>query len=82
MSSFAMPMLSSTTTSSDLEYDMNEWYVCARGGEPEGPYTTNDLARHIVADHVPRDAFVACVGDASWQDLLDVPEIVAALKAL
>jgi len=62
--------------------DIREWYVSAGEGEAIGPVSTELVARGIVAGKVPRTAFVARVGDTSWQDVLDVPEIVGALKGL
>ena len=61
---------------------MREWYVCEEDGPPLGPVSADQLARGIVAGKVPRDAFVACAGDEAWQDILDVPEVIAALKSL
>jgi hypothetical protein len=62
--------------------DIREWYVSAGHGEPVGPVSTELVARGIAAGKVPRTAYVARVGEVFWQDVLDVPEIVSALKSL
>jgi hypothetical protein len=58
---------------------IHEWYVCIPEGKAVGPVTTDLLVRGILADKVPRNAFVARPGDDGWTELLDVPEIVHAL---
>jgi hypothetical protein len=59
------------------------WYVVdASVGEPVGPVSVDQIARGIIHGSVPRDAYVACEGDPVWQEILDVPEVVAALKSL
>ena len=62
--------------------DIREWYVSVGYGDPVGPVSTELIARGIAAGKVPRTAYVARIGDSVWQDLLDVPEIVRALKTL
>lgn len=62
--------------------DEKLWFVAADEGKPVGPVSADQIARGILAGRVPRDAMVACQGDAEWRDVLDVREIVAALKAL
>ncbi len=58
---------------------IHEWYVCVPEGAAVGPVTTDLLVRGILAEKVPRNAFVARPGDDGWQEILDVPEIVRAL---
>ena len=58
------------------------WYVCVVDGEPVGPVSAHQIARAIVRGKVPRDASVARQGDVAWQELLDTPDIVFALKGL
>ncbi len=62
--------------------DIREWYVSVGVGDPVGPVSTELVARGIVAGKVPRSAYVARVGDSMWQDVLDVPEIIQAIRAL
>jgi hypothetical protein len=60
---------------------IHEGYVCVPEGTAVGPVTTDLLVRGILADRVPRNAFVARPGDDLWQEILDVPEIVRGLTA-
>jgi hypothetical protein len=55
------------------------WYVSA-DGKTVGPVSADQIARGIRAGLVPRDAQVAFVGDGNWKDILDVPEVIEALK--
>jgi hypothetical protein len=58
------------------------WHVWIEGGDPIGPVSADQLARGIRAGKVPSDASVRHETDTFWKDLLDVPEIVAALSAV
>jgi hypothetical protein len=61
---------------------VSEWFVFVDSGEHVGPVTTDLLARGIAAGRVPRDARIARGAPSGWLDLMDVPEVVAALDAL
>ena len=65
-----------------LSYLRQNFYIYVEGNHPIGPVDADRIARGIVAGKVPRDAHVARVGESAWNDLLDMPEIVLALKAL
>jgi len=58
------------------------WHVWVEGGEPVGPVSADQIARGIRAGKVPSDASVRHDTDTFWGDLLDVADIVAALKAV
>ncbi len=60
----------------------SQWFVITPEGRQVGPVTTDLLVRGISANKVPRDALVARAGDPAWQEMLDVPEIFSALRAL
>jgi hypothetical protein len=63
--------------------DVPQWFVLAESSdEAVGPVSADQIARGILAGKVPRDAYVACEGDPGWREILDVPEVVGALKAL
>lgn len=60
------------------------WMVIVEGGEsgdPVGPVSADQIARGVRAGKVPSDALVRRVSDVFWKDLVDEPDIVAALKA-
>ena len=59
---------------------MSLWYVYDSAGKHVGPVTTDLLARGIVAGKVPREAHVGAVGSASWLPVLEVPEVVLAVR--
>lgn len=61
---------------------LREWYVYVHGGETVGPVSADQIARGIRAKKVPGDAQVVRVGDTRWEDVLDSPAVLAALKAL
>jgi hypothetical protein len=58
------------------------WHVWIEGGEPVGPVSADQLARGIRAGRVPSDASIRHDSDMFWSDLLDVPAVVLALKAV
>ncbi|MDB4943711.1 MAG: hypothetical protein JWP97_3245 [Labilithrix sp.] len=59
------------------------WLVWVDGGEPVGPVSADQVARGLRAGKVPSDASVRHhERDLFWTDLLDVPDMVAALKAV
>ena len=58
------------------------WHVFVEGGDPIGPVTADQIARGIRAGKVPADASVRHDSETFWKDLLDAPELVAALNAV
>lgn len=58
------------------------WYVWAEGGEPVGPVSADQIARGIRAGRVPSDASLRHESETFWSDMLDQPDVVAALKAV
>jgi hypothetical protein len=58
------------------------WHVWIEGGEPIGPVSADQLARGVKAGKVPSDASVRHETETFWGDLLDSPDVVAALKAV
>jgi hypothetical protein len=58
------------------------WHVWIDGGDPIGPVSADQLARGVRARKVPSHARVRHETDTFWSDLVDVPDIVAALKAV
>ncbi len=59
-----------------------EWMVWVDGGEVVGPASADQLARGVRAGKVPSHARIRHQTDTFWSDLLDVPDVVAALKAV
>lgn len=53
-----------------------EWYVLEDGAAPVGPLTTEQLRRDLAAGSVSRTAKVTQAGDAEWQSVLSIPELV------
>ncbi|MDF2695134.1 MAG: hypothetical protein K0S65_3517 [Labilithrix sp.] len=58
------------------------WHVWMEGGDPVGPVSADQIARGIQAGKVPSHASVRRDTDTFWGDLLDAPDILAALKAV
>lgn len=58
------------------------WLVWVEGSEPVGPVSADQIARGLRAGRVPSEACIKRETDMFWVDLLDAPEIVAALKAV
>ena len=58
------------------------WMVWLEGGDPVGPVSAEQIGRGIRAGKVPSHARVRQVHDTFWSDILDVADIVAALKAV
>jgi hypothetical protein len=58
------------------------WHVWIEGGDPVGPVSADQIARGIQAGKVPTHASVRQDADTFWADLLDSPDILAALKAV
>ena len=61
---------------------VSEWFVFVSSGDHVGPVTTDLLARGIAAGRVPRDARVARGVPSGWLEVMDIPEVIAALDAL
>lgn len=59
-----------------------DWLVWVDGGEAVGPVSADQLARGVRAGKVPSHARIRHHTDTFWSDLLDVPDVVAALKAV
>ena len=57
-----------------------EWLVWVDEGEPVGPVSADQLARGVRAGKVPSHARIRHQTDTFWSDLLDVPDVVGALK--
>jgi hypothetical protein len=51
-------------------------------GRHVGPLSTEDLARGWISRRVSRDLFVGSAGEPGWRPLGQVPEIMAAVRAL
>jgi hypothetical protein len=58
------------------------WHVWIEGGEPVGPVSADQIARGMRAGKVPSDASVRHDGETFWTDLLDVADVIAALKSV
>jgi hypothetical protein len=54
--------------------------VHVEGGDPVGPVSAVQIARGIRAGKVPAHASIQRTGDVFWSDLLDEPDVIAALK--
>jgi hypothetical protein len=61
---------------------VREYLVWIEGGDPVGPVSAQQIARGIRAGKVPADARLQPVDDMFAHDVLDEPEVVAALKML
>ena len=57
------------------------WHVWVEGSEPIGPVSVDQIARGIRAGKVPSHALVKRDADVFWTDMLDVAEVVEALKS-
>lgn len=64
------------------EHQERVWEVWVEGGDPIGPVSADQIARGVRSGKVPSDASVKKVGDTFWGDLLDAPELLAALKSV
>jgi hypothetical protein len=58
------------------------WHVWIEDADPVGPVSADLIARGMRAGKVPSDASIRHETDTFWGDLLDQPDIVAALKAV
>ena len=58
------------------------WHVWIEGGEPVGPVSADQIARGMRAGKVPSDASVRHETDTFWTDLLDIADVIAALKSV
>ena len=58
------------------------WHVWIEGGDAVGPVSADQIARGIRAGKVPSDASLRHESETFWTDLLDVPDIIAALKSV
>lgn len=56
------------------------WHVCVEGSDPVGPVSADQIARGVRAGKVPSHATVRHEAETFWSDLLDVPDLVDALK--
>ncbi len=59
------------------------WLVIVEGGEtgaPVGPVSADQIARGLRAGKVPSDALVKRVSDVFFTDLVEVPDILTAIK--
>jgi len=59
-----------------------DFYVWVEGGDPVGPVSADMIARGMRAGKIPSDARVRQGDDPFWSDLIDMKEIVDALKAV
>ena len=66
----------------DPQHAAAVWEVFVEGGEVVGPVSADQIARGMRAGKVPADASIRRANETFWSDLLDVPEIVSALKAV
>lgn len=57
------------------------WEVWIEGGDPIGPVSADQIARGVREGRVPSHASVKRASDTFWLDMLDVPDIVEALKS-
>jgi len=56
--------------------------VWVEGSDPVGPVSALQIARGMRAGKVPADASIQRIDDFFSRDLLDEPDVIAALKAL
>ena len=61
---------------------MKEWFIFQGEGNPAGPFTTELLARGILAGKVARDAYVAGPGDPQWVGVMTVAEVAAMVDSM
>jgi hypothetical protein len=61
---------------------VRRYYVWVDGCDPVGPVSADQIARGIRAGKVPTDASLQREGDFFAFDVLDEPEVIAALKQL
>jgi hypothetical protein len=59
---------------------VRQYMVWISGGQPVGPVSADQIARGIRAGKVPSDASLQRVGEFFASDVLDEPEVIAALK--
>jgi hypothetical protein len=64
------------------EHQEKIWEVFVEGGDPIGPVSADQIARGVRSGKVPSDASVKKIDDTFWGDLLDSPELLAALKSV
>ena len=77
-----MPASSTTESAVDPLLTAPVWHVWVEGGDPVGPVSADRIARGLRAGRIPSDASVRHDDDPFWSDLYDIPDIVAALKAV
>ncbi len=65
-----------------LAISTRQFMVWVEGAEPVGPVSADQIARGIRAGKVPPDAALQRVDDLFACDVLDEPDVIAALKAL
>lgn len=58
------------------------WHLWIEGGDPVGPVSADQIARGIRAGKVSSDASIRHEHETFWCDLLDVPDVIAALKVV
>ncbi|MBX3203535.1 MAG: hypothetical protein KF764_00640 [Labilithrix sp.] len=61
---------------------IRQYMVWVPGSDPVGPVSADQVARGIRAGKVPPDASIQRVGDLFASDVLDEPDVIAALKQL
>lgn len=61
---------------------MTRWFIHQATGAPLGPYPTDVVAQGLIDSKIGRDAYVAAEGDAQWQQITKVGEIVVATRKL
>jgi hypothetical protein len=61
---------------------VRQFMVWVPGCDPVGPVSADQVARGIRAGKVPTEANIQRVGDLFASDVLDEPDVIAALKAL
>lgn len=61
---------------------VRQYMVWVPGSDPVGPVSADQVARGIRAGKVPADASIQRVGDLFATDVLDEPDVIAALKQL
>jgi hypothetical protein len=80
MAMFSYPLESGPALPAASSLTERMWMVWVEGGEPVGPVSAEQIARGIRAGKVPAEASIQREGDVFWADVLDEPDIIAALK--
>ncbi len=80
MAMYSAPLESGPALPPASTLNEQTWLVWVEGGDPVGPVSADQIARGIRAGKVPGDARVKREEDVFWSDVLDEPDIIAALK--